>query len=34
MKGLERLIDHIFDKNGYNQLVRPVDYKTGITTVR
>ena len=31
--GLEKLIHHIFIENEYNQLVRPVDIKTGLTVV-
>jgi hypothetical protein len=31
--GLEKLIYHIFEENEYNQLVRPVDIKTGLTLV-
>lgn len=31
--GLERLIDKIFKANRYNQLVRPVDKKSGLTFV-
>ena len=33
MSGLEKLIDQIFVRNKYNQLVRPVDKKTGLTLV-
>ena len=31
--GLDKLIHHIFEENEYNQLVRPVDTKTGLTHV-
>ena len=31
--GLERLVNNIFVKNNYNNLVRPVDEKEGATTV-
>ena len=31
--GLEKLIYQIFEVNEYNQLVRPVDAKTGLTIV-
>ena len=32
-KGLEKLIDQIFNYNGYNELVRPVNNATGQTHV-
>ena len=31
---LSKLIDDIFIKKGYNLLVRPVDYGSGLTNVR
>lgn len=34
MKGLEKLIDKIFEMEGYNELVRPVNNLTGLTHVR
>ncbi len=31
--GIEKLIHNIFTQDAYNQLVRPVDEKTGLTVV-